>query len=736
MATNIIYKGELNGTQVDFQTGSLTDISTFDTDVRSSAIQDSITNGVTDRGASQDAIHSMSGYLAANAHPSVSAAADTGLDLSNGNVIQDVDFAFDSLGHVETATFATANLDDRYFTEGEVTGISGALRVDIGTNDTELGTLRTATGTLSTATGNLDGRINSNDGELTVLRAATGVLRADVDSNDTELGVLRTATGNLDGRIDTNDTELSTLRTATGYLEDEIDALQAVSGSFQSLTLDDVCDNAATTNQDIQVEDIRVNGGNITGPSTITIDPDSSGPAGTVVIQGDLQVEGTTTTISSTDVQIGDINMILGTGAANDAAADGGGIIISGTAASTIAEFTYDSTNNRWKTNSLDIEADIVGNASTATAWTADSTITLGGDLAGAVTFNADSSETLTATIGAGVVENDMLENASVAITGGAGLAGGGNAVLGGSAVSLSIAAGDGLTAGTDALDINLDGTTLSKGASGLKVNSVTSAELDSSVAGENITFNGGELQVLDTDIRAAIVGGASSIAGTNLGTNKALVSDSSGKVGVSTVTSTELSQLAGIGGTTVANQLAAKADDSTEMSASDGLTGGGTLGADRSFSTTANQGHLDEIELGTSNTTASNVITKGGILILRGTDNNGITTSGSDGNAVALNDKTTVAFEGVVQSTDTAQDADNGSYVAMWKIQGVIRRDSDSTNMLSSFVTKTFAGGNASSYGLSVSVNGNGLKIASDQTTATLITSATINYNWVEETN
>ena len=122
--------------------------------------------------------------------------------------------------------------------------------------------------------------------------------------------------------------------------------------------------------------------------------------------------------------------------------------------------------------------------------------------------------------------------------------------------------------------------------------------------------------------------------------------------------------------------------------------------------------------------------------MILRGTDNNGITTSGSDGNAVALNDKTTVAFEGVVQSTDTAQDADNGSYVAMWKIQGVIRRDSDSTNMLSSFVTKTFAGGNASSYGLSVSVNGNGLKIASDQTTATLITSATINYNWVEETN
>ena len=122
--------------------------------------------------------------------------------------------------------------------------------------------------------------------------------------------------------------------------------------------------------------------------------------------------------------------------------------------------------------------------------------------------------------------------------------------------------------------------------------------------------------------------------------------------------------------------------------------------------------------------------------VILRGTDNNGISTSGTDGNAIDLNDKTTVAFEGVVQSIDTAQDSDNGTYVAMWKIQGVIRRDSDSTNMLSSFVIKTFAGSNASGYGLSVSVNGNGLKIASDQTTATLVTSSTINYNWIEETN
>ena len=746
---NIIYKGALDGTQVNFETGNLTDISTFTGDVRAVAIQDSIADGVTTIGASQDAIYAMSGYLAANAHPVVSPASNVSEDHSGGTVLQDATFTFDSDGHVTAASFNEVDLDTIYYPKADVNSISGALRVDIGTNDTELGTLRTATGTLSTATGNLDGRINSNDGELTVLRAATGVLRADVDSNDTELGVLRAATGNLNGRIDTNDTELGTLRTATGYLENEIDSLQAVSGSFLSLTLDDVCDNGAITDKTITAVGLRVTGdgtsASITGPSTITIDPDTVGVGGKVVIAGDLQVDGTTTTINSTSVQIDDLSLVLGTGAPNAAAADGGGIIIDGSGVANIAEFTFDGANNRWKTNSIDIAADIVGNASTASAWVADSTITLDGDLAGAVTFNADSSETLTATIGAGVVENTMLEYDSVAITGGAGLAGGGDAVLGGSAVSLSIAAGDGLTAGTDALDINLDGTTLITSSAGIKVNSIgsdqiaadsiTEYHLADTIAGDNVTISNGILSVADADIRAAIIGGASSIAGTNLATSKALISNSSGKVDVSTVTSTELSQLAGIGGTTVSAQLALKADASTDMSAGNGLTGGGTLAADRNFSTTADQGHLDEIELGTSNTTASNVVTKGGILILRGTDNNGITTSGSDGNAVALNDKTTVAFEGVVQSTDTNQPADNGAYVAMWKIQGVIRRDSNSTNMLQSFVTKTFAGSSASSYGLSVSVNGSGLKIASDQTTATLITSATINYNWVEET-
>ena len=47
-----------------------------------------------------------------------------------------------------------------------------------------------------------------------------------------------------------------------------------------------------------------------------------------VVIKGDLQIDGTTTTINSTTVTVDDKNIVLGSGAVNDAAADGSGITI------------------------------------------------------------------------------------------------------------------------------------------------------------------------------------------------------------------------------------------------------------------------------------------------------------------------------------------------------------------------------------------------------------------------
>ena len=74
---------------------------------------------------------------------------------------------------------------------------------------------------------------------------------------------------------------------------------------------------------------ININSATITRPSSITLDPAGIGDAtGTVHILGDLQVEGTTVTVDSTTVNIADKNIQIGTGALNDAAADGSGITI------------------------------------------------------------------------------------------------------------------------------------------------------------------------------------------------------------------------------------------------------------------------------------------------------------------------------------------------------------------------------------------------------------------------
>ena len=67
----------------------------------------------------------------------------------------------------------------------------------------------------------------------------------------------------------------------------------------------------------------------ITGPAQILIDPAAVGDdTGTVIIKGDLQVDGTQTIVNSTTMSVDDKNLLLGSGAANDAAADGGGITL------------------------------------------------------------------------------------------------------------------------------------------------------------------------------------------------------------------------------------------------------------------------------------------------------------------------------------------------------------------------------------------------------------------------
>ena len=84
--------------------------------------------------------------------------------------------------------------------------------------------------------------------------------------------------------------------------------------------------------------------GYLNAPASFTIDPATHGDiTGTVVIAGNLQVDGTQTTINSTTVSIDDLNLTLASGASSSSAANGAGITIDGASASML--YTHATTS-------------------------------------------------------------------------------------------------------------------------------------------------------------------------------------------------------------------------------------------------------------------------------------------------------------------------------------------------------------------------------------------------------
>ena len=86
----------------------------------------------------------------------------------------------------------------------------------------------------------------------------------------------------------------------------------------------------------------------IYGPSIFTIDPATHGDdTGTLVVKGNLQIDGTTTTVNSTTMSVNDLNITLADGAANAAAANGAGITVDGAGATLL----YNGSTDEWAFN-------------------------------------------------------------------------------------------------------------------------------------------------------------------------------------------------------------------------------------------------------------------------------------------------------------------------------------------------------------------------------------------------
>ena len=187
-------------------------------------------------------------------------------------------------------------------------------------------------------TGTVDGvDIAARDAILTsttttanaALPRAGGALTGAVTTNST-----------FDGRdVATDGTKLDTIETSAtaDQTQAEINAL-GITATGLSGTPNVSIGNITTT-------------GYLRGPSTFTIDPATHGDdTGTLVIAGNLQVDGTTTTINSTTLTVDDKLVTLASGSANAGAANGAGIEVDISGA-TNPSLTYDGTNDEWDFN-------------------------------------------------------------------------------------------------------------------------------------------------------------------------------------------------------------------------------------------------------------------------------------------------------------------------------------------------------------------------------------------------
>jgi cytoskeletal protein CcmA (bactofilin family) len=160
---------------------------------------------------------------------------------------------------------------------------------------------------------------------------------------------------------------------------------------------------AVGTTNNVTFNNVTVNGtfsSNDITATNVTID-------GNAIIVGNLTVQGTTTTVNSTTVAIGDANITLAKDAANAAQADGAGLTITGAGAT----FTYTALDDRWNLNKdltvANVYGALKGNADTATKWATARNLSLTGD-ATATLNSVDGTSAVSAALTLATVNSDV----------------------------------------------------------------------------------------------------------------------------------------------------------------------------------------------------------------------------------------------------------------------------------------------------------------------------------------
>jgi hypothetical protein len=241
------------------------------------------------------------------------------------------------------------------------------LTIDTGSQDARLdllesftASLETKNSTLATYTGSIDTKnttlgtyTGSIDTKNTTLGTYTGSINSFTASEETKNTALATYTGSINSFTASEETKNSTLATYTGSIDTKNATLATYTGSV----------NSSITNLNSATASL---GGRASNLESFTSSFNTAfGLDGTAVtVKGNLLVQGTTTTVDSTTVRIGDnIIELNGSGATN------GGIHIKDATSPNTAtgSLLWDTTNDKWIAGVLGSELELVTISGTQT---------------------------------------------------------------------------------------------------------------------------------------------------------------------------------------------------------------------------------------------------------------------------------------------------------------------------------------------------------------------------------
>ena len=356
------YSGTTNGrlTAIETSTASLNTF-TSSTDGRLNSIE-GVTGSISSLNTYTGSNNTVIGTLqtaTSSLNTFTSSASDrlVALEISTGSINT---YTSSNTTNINAIHTSTASLNTYTGSNNTVIGTlqtsTGSLNTYTSSNTTNINAIHTATASLNSFSSSADGRLTSIEGvtgSIAALNTYTGsnntainALNSYTSSNTTNINSIHTATSSLNSYTSSNTTNINAIHTATSSLNSftssasgRLTALETASSSLNSYTSSNTTAitalNSFTTSFNTA---FGLSGANVT-------------------VKGNLTVQGSTTQVDSTTVNIGDnIIQLNGTGATN------AGIVVRDATSPTFTSgsFLWDSTNDKWVAGPLGSEDEVV----------------------------------------------------------------------------------------------------------------------------------------------------------------------------------------------------------------------------------------------------------------------------------------------------------------------------------------------------------------------------------------